>query len=136
MAWVIDTCVLIDIRLDDPAWASRSATRLNAHLKDGLVISPVTFVELAPAFGGDLTLQRGFLTLFSILHDEAWQTADTELCFRLWHDWVQRKRQGHVGKRPVADVLIAAFAARHQGLITRNTADFSQIDPSLILASP
>ena len=49
MAWVIDTCVLIDVRLDDPAWALRSATCLNARQSEGLVISPVTFVELAPS---------------------------------------------------------------------------------------
>ncbi len=33
-------------------------------------------------------------------------------------------------------LLIAAFASRHQGLVTRNTADFGQIHPSLPLISP
>ena len=136
MAWGIDTCVLIDVRLNDPVWALRSAACLNAHQADGLTISPVTFVELGPAFGGDLHLQRTFLTHFGIVHQEPWLDVDTETGFKLWHDWIQRKRQGTAGKRPIADVLIAAFAGRHQGLITRNTADFAQINPSLPLVSP
>ncbi|HTH49599.1 MAG TPA: type II toxin-antitoxin system VapC family toxin [Candidatus Limnocylindria bacterium] len=136
MAWVIDTCVLIDVRLNDPIWALRSATCLNTHMPFGLVISPVTFVELAPAFDGDMALQRQFLTRFGISHEEVWRSADTEQCFRLWHDWIRRKRQGQTGKRPLADALIAAFASRHQGLITRNSSDFAQISPLLPLVCP
>jgi hypothetical protein len=41
-------------------------------------------------------------------------------------DHVAKKRSGHAGKRPVADVLIEAFAQRFQGLITRNSQAFYQ----------
>jgi hypothetical protein len=41
-----------------------------------------------------------------------------------------------VVKRPVADVLIAAFAARFQGIITRNASDFRNILPNLVVIEP
>jgi len=36
----------------------------------------------------------------------------------------------------IADVMIAAFALRFQGLITRNGTDFRNIAPSLRLVEP
>lgn len=41
-----------------------------------------------------------------------------------------------VAKRPVADVLIAAFAERFQGIITRNATDFRNILPALTVVTP
>jgi len=42
------------IGLDDPTFASCSESLLDAKLSEGLLICPVTFVELAPAFSGHL----------------------------------------------------------------------------------
>jgi predicted nucleic acid-binding protein len=39
-------------------------------------------------------------------------------------------------KRPIADVLIAAFADRFQGIITRNAAHFRNIAPALTIVEP
>ena len=61
MAWVVDTSVLLDIHLADPAFSRASAECLSKYCADGLAISPVTYVELAPAFGGDAALQEQFL---------------------------------------------------------------------------
>jgi len=57
MAWVVDTAVLLDVRLADAKFGLSPAQCLEAHLEDGLVISPATSVELAPAFHGDPRLQ-------------------------------------------------------------------------------
>ena len=59
---------------------------------------------------------------------EPWTRQDTENAFHLWADHVAKKRSGQAGKRPVADVLIEAFAQRFQGLITRNTKQFSTVE--------
>ena len=53
MPWVIDTCLLIDIADADPSFAAASAILLDAKRPEGLVISPITYVELAPVFEGD-----------------------------------------------------------------------------------
>ncbi len=61
MAWVVDTSVLLDIHVDDPTFGSRSGQCLVRYLPDGLVICPVSYVELAPAFCGDGSLEQAFL---------------------------------------------------------------------------
>ena len=136
MAWVVDTCVLLDVRMDDPNFGRASAACLEAHSPDGLIVSPISFVEMAPAFRGDDALQSRWLTSLNIAFTESWIDADTLEAHRLWNDFIERRRQGLVAKRPVADVLIAAFALRHQGLITRNTSDFRAICPTLTLVEP
>ena len=54
MTWVVDTCVVLDVLEDDPQFGRASARLLERLLREGLAISPVTMVELAAAFGGDL----------------------------------------------------------------------------------
>jgi hypothetical protein len=49
---------------------------------------------------------------------------------------VQKRRARLALKRPVADGLIGAFALRFQGLLTRNTADFSSLLPGLTILEP
>ena len=59
-AWVVDTCVVLDIALNDAAHGIKSAQLLQSKLRDGLVICGVTFVELAPAFGGQVVVLKRF----------------------------------------------------------------------------
>ena len=136
MAWVVDTCVLIDVLEDDPAFGQVSALALDAHAAEGLTICPVTYAELAPSFNGDQTLQDEFLTGVGVDFHQDWTWEDTLCSHEAWHSFIQRKRKGLVPKRPLADILIGAFAFRHQGLITRNPDDFKAAFPALELRLP
>lgn len=127
MAWEGDTSVRLDVQMNDATFGRASAECLAAHLAAGLVISPVTFVELAPAFDGDISLQEKFLEQNGVEWLEAWTHADTEGAHRLWFDHVKRKRAGHGSRRPVADVFIEAHARRFHGLITRNPKHFTTV---------
>ena len=127
MAWVVDTCVLLDIHSADPQFAQSSADCLATHLSDGLIISPVTYVELAPAFGGDIKLQEQFLAEVGIEWPSPWILQDTMNAHCLWFSHIEKKRSGSESKRPIADVFISAFAQRFQGLITRNPKDFGAV---------
>ncbi len=127
MAWVVDTCVLLDIFSGDPQFAESSAECLARHLSDGLVVSPITFVELAPAFGGNLSLQEQFLAEVGVQWPSLWTVRDTLSAHELWWRHLEKKRQKESLKRLVADVLIQAFARRFQGLITRNPRDFAGV---------
>ena len=42
MAWVIDTCLLIDVAENDPSFGVASATLIDSKRPDGLTICPVT----------------------------------------------------------------------------------------------
>lgn len=138
MAWVVDTCLLLDIGLDDPSFGLKSEVLLAEKSAEGLVVCPVTFVELGPAFAGDLSSQRKFLFNLGVDFEEAWTDRDTDIAAKAWakHILHRRARRSLVSKRPVADVLIGAFALRFDGLLTRNSADFRGLFPKLRVISP
>ena len=138
MAWVVDTCILLDIGLDDPAFGEASETLLQGSAEAGLLVCPVTFIELAPAFGGSLTALRKFLSGLAVDYAALWQEQDTQQAAQAWSRHIARRRvhPARTTKRPVADVLIGGFALRFDGLLTRNTGDFRKLFPSLRLVSP
>ena len=123
MAWVVDTCILIDVLEDDQSFGRPSAQTFDGSFKEGLTICPVTYVELAPAFEGDLSLQDEFLMGVGIdFRQGPWE--DTLRAHEAWNHFICRRRLGLALKRPIADVLIGAFASRHQGLITEKPERF------------
>ncbi len=137
MAWVVDTCVIIDVLDADPDFGLRSARLLDARAADGLVVCPVTYVELAPAFGGNWERQDYFLRQACIQCLEDWTLADTRAAYEAWHRYVVAKRSAATTvRRPIADIQIGAFAQRFQGLITRNQDDFARIFPQMKILSP
>lgn len=136
MTWVVDTCVVLDVLEDDPQFGRASAKLLENLLRDGLAVSPVTMVDLAAAFGGDLADQKHFLDQAGIVHHEAWTAADTEAAHAAWHAYVAARRSQQIPRRPVADLLIGGFAANRRGLITRNAADFRRWFPKLLIREP
>ena len=136
MAWVVDTSVILDLVLSKSPWRAASLDCLRLHLSDGLCICPVTFVEVGPAFGGNPRAAGAFLHVLPISTDEAWTSNDTELAHCLWNNHQVRRRSLNAPRRPVADILIAAFASRFQGLITRNSTDFQKIAPVLTTVDP
>lgn len=136
MPWVVDTCVLIDVAEADPVFGEKSAALLDRLAGDGLVVCPVSYVELGPVFAGDAAGQDFFLNGLGVSWMEPWTAADSRLAREIWTQHVLRRRSGLARRRPVADVLIGAFAQRFQGLITRNEADFQNLVPSLKVLSP
>ena len=136
MAWVVDSCVILDIALNDSVFAKPSARLLDRLGRETLVICPVSLVEVAPCFGGTVENVRQFADLIGINHVWDWMPADTDEAAAAWTRHVSFKRGGHLRRRPVADILIGAFALRAGGLITRNADHFRTVFPSLKLAEP
>ncbi|HSK76056.1 MAG TPA: type II toxin-antitoxin system VapC family toxin [Thermoanaerobaculia bacterium] len=136
MAWVVDTCMLIDILEDDPEFGSVSALSLDTHAADGLVLCPMTYVELAPAFNGDQSLQDEFLMGIGVDFRQDWLWEDSVRAFDAWNTFIQRRRARLAPKRPLADILIGSFASRYDGLLTRNPDDFRSAFPDLQLRVP
>jgi predicted nucleic acid-binding protein len=136
MAWVVDTCMLIDVLDDDPRFGRSSALTLDSYAGDGLVACPLTYAEMAPAFQGDVAIQDEFLHGVGVDFRQDWTWADTRRAHQAWHRLVERRRSRSLPRRPLADILIGAFASRFEGLITRNAGDFESIFPGLHLGRP
>jgi predicted nucleic acid-binding protein len=136
MPWVVDTCVLLDVLEDDPELGLASALALDALAPEGLTLCPVSYAELAPSFEGDSSLQDEFLAGIGVDSRPEWTWEDTLRSHAAWSLFIQRKRAGLLPKRPLADILIGAFASRYQGLITRNPKDFAPVFPDLAFRIP
>ena len=92
MAWVVDTCLLIDVAEADPTFGVASAKLLDLKRAEGLTLCPLTYVELAPVFNGDQTAQKEFLFNLGVNWPEAWTQSDTEQSHRAWHRYVAARR--------------------------------------------
>jgi predicted nucleic acid-binding protein len=136
MAWVADSCILLDIALRDPEFGLPSALLLDELRKDGLVVCPISTVEIAPQFGGKLQNVREFLGLMGVNLAVPWHEGDTESAAAGWTRYVQQKRAGAAGRRPIADLLIGGFACRFQGLVTRNPQHFRSFFAELPIRLP
>lgn len=129
--WIVDTCIVLDVFENDPEFGRNSANLLEDLCGEGLGICPVTMVELSPAFQGDLSEQKKFLSKARISFSTNWSISDTEAAHHAWNDYVNRRRREITPKRPVADILIGAFASNRKGLVTRNAQDFRPWYPEL-----
>jgi predicted nucleic acid-binding protein len=133
---VVDTCVLIDIADDDPEFGERSVECVAARVEQGLLISPVSYVELAPVFEGSRRLLDQFLAGLGIDPSAAFDAAQRDTAFAAWARHISARRARRAARRPVADVLIGAMAMRHDGVITRNGADFLALYPKIRIVDP
>jgi predicted nucleic acid-binding protein len=129
-AWVVDTCVLLDVLLDDPKFAQASESCLIERRDQGLTVCTVTIVELAAALP-DLGQLYDFLADYGVDARDEWRPQDTEAAHSAWRDALSRRRQTGTPRRPIADVFIGAFAQQRAGLITRNPNDFQTLFPKL-----
>ena len=76
MAWVVDTCLVIDVLDADPEYGAISADLLDGKSTEGLFLCPVSFIELAPAFGGELKRQEHFLRQINVDYTQDWTWVD------------------------------------------------------------
>lgn len=138
MAWVVDTNVLFDVALNDPAFGMRSLACLKQHRADGLIVSPITYAELAPLYAGAQAQQDAWLTSLGIGFRTLQTWDDVQCAWTAFGQCVARKKAGagRIPPRRVSDMLVGAFGLRHQGLITRNAADFRTNFPSLPIVTP
>jgi hypothetical protein len=133
---VVDTCVLVDIADDDPEYGRASAACVAKHLREGLLVSPITYVELAPVFDGSTRLLDDFLDGLGVGRHEPFELTDRDVAFAAWARHIAAKRAGEARRRPVAEALIGALAMRSRGLITRNGEDFVSFYPGLRIIDP
>ncbi len=136
MTWVVDTCLIIDVLDNDPSFGADSARLIDKYAQEGLSICPISYIELAPAFLGDRRRQDEFLGAIGINHDTVLDRHFIEAAYYAWNQQVLLKRTKNASRRPVADILIGAFALREKGILTRNPSDFTRIFPKLKVITP
>jgi len=137
MITAVDTSVLLDLLLPDPAFAARSEAALRKASSEGaLIMCEVVYAELAglfPARAALETLLRDTgIQLKPSGPDALWTAGD------LWRRFcLNRPRQAAIARRVAADFLIGAHAMLHaERLLTRDTDFYRAVFAGLRLASP
>lgn len=130
---LFDTNVLLDIATADPVWLPWSEQQFrSAILKCRILINPIIFAELAPAFENeadlDRWLDRAIFERLPIPYSAGWSAAQAFLKYR---------RSGGVKTTPLPDFYIGAHAETEQlTLVTRDANRYRKYFPNVKLITP
>lgn len=130
---LFDTNVLLDIATADPTWLAWSEMQLRIAAANGpILINPIIYAELAPAFASAAELDRWLdPTVFQRLplpYPAGWLAAQAFLKYR---------RGGGRKTSPLPDFYIGAHAEiENLTLVTRDAARYRTYFPSVSIIAP
>ncbi len=132
-ATLVDSCVLLDIALDDVKWAEWSASRLAEAADTGsLVINPIIYAEVSAGYA---TIEEtdDFLPPPDFRREQLPYTAG----FLAGKAFVRYRRAGGTKKSPLPDFYIGAHAAvSGYRLLTRDANRYATYFPKVKLIAP
>jgi len=130
---LFDTNVLLDIATADPQWLSWSEMQFRTAAASGpILINPIIYAELAPAFASAQDLDRwldpAVFQRLPLPYAAGWLAAQAFLKYR---------QGGGVKVSPLPDFYIGAHAeAENLTLITRDAARYRTYFPNVPLITP
>src|SRR6266849_5748680 len=131
--FLLDANLLLDIATADPAWLAWSEGQFRVALAQGpILINPIIYAELAPAFATQTDLERWldpavFLRL-PLPYVAGWSAAQA---------FVKYRRAGGLKTSPLPDFYIGAHAeAEGLTLATRDATRYRTYFPSVALITP
>ena len=130
---LFDTNVLLDIATADPTWLAWSESQLRIAAAQGpILINPIIYAELAPAFGseGDLNrwLDPGVFKRLPLPYAAGWIAAQAFINYR---------KNGGAKSSPLPDFYIGAHAeVENLKLVTRDAARYRTYFPKVTLIAP
>jgi predicted nucleic acid-binding protein len=130
---LVDTCVLVDIILEDPIWCDWSADALTRATDGGpVVINPIIYAEICAGYDriedvDDVLPETNYIRE-PFPYGAAFLTAQA---FKMY------RKNGGTRSAPLADFYIGAHAAVNDyDLLTRDPARFSTYFPRVRLVTP
>ena len=130
---LFDSNVLLDIATADPVWLAWSELQFrNAASQGPILINPIIYAELAPAFSSaadlDLWLDLAVFQRLPLPYAAGWLAAEAFLKYR---------RSGGAKTSPLPDFYIGAHAEIEKWtLVTRDAARYRTYFPNVALIAP
>jgi len=130
---LFDTNVLLDIATADPVWLAWSENQFRTAAAQGsILINPIIYAELAPAFANaadlDQWLAPGVFQRLPLPYAAGWLAAQA---------FVKYRRSGGVKTSPLPDFYIGAQAEiEGRTLVTRDAARYRTYFPNLQIIAP
>ena len=131
--FLFDTNVLLDIATADPVWLAWSENQFRAAAALGpILINPIIYAELAPAFASAADLDRwqdpAVFQHLALPYAAGWLAAQA---------FVKYRRSGGTKTSPLPDFYIGAQAEmENRTLITRDAARYRTYFPTVPLIAP
>jgi predicted nucleic acid-binding protein len=133
MARMLDSNVLLDIVTADARWLDWSKRQFRiAAGEGGVLLNPVIYSELAPAFDSQAALDRwlrpGLFRRLALSYDAAYRAAEAYTIYR---------ERGGTKSSPLPDFYIGAQAEIERlTLVTRDAARYRTHFPKVVLITP
>ena len=130
---LFDTNVLLDIATTDPIWLPWSENQFRAAAVQGpILINPIIYAELAPAFASAADLDRWLdpqvFQRLILPYPAGWLAAQA---------FVRYRRAGGAKTSSLPDFYIGAHAAiEERTLVTRDAAHYRTYFPNVLLIAP
>lgn len=130
---LFDTNVLLDIATADPVWLTWSENQFRtAASQEPILINPIIYAELAPAFASladlDRWLDPSVFQRLSLPYPAGWLAAQA---------FVKYRRSGGTKTSPLPDFYIGAHAeVERLTLVTRDAARYRSYFPNVPLITP
>lgn len=131
--FLLDTNVLLDIATADPTWLAWSEGQFRSAAAQGpILINPIIYAELAPAFATqadlDQWLDPAVFQRLPLPYNAGWLAAQA---------FVKYRRAGGTKDSPLPDFYIGAHSeAEGLTLVTRDAARYRTYFPGVALIAP
>ncbi|MBE1564281.1 type II toxin-antitoxin system VapC family toxin [Nonomuraea africana] len=130
---LIDTCVLLDVLMEDPTWADWSDDAIaQAKTEGSVIINPIIYAEVSVGFDRVENLDD------ALPHTEI-ERVDLpyEAAFLAGKAYLTYKERGGIKSSPLPDFYIGAHAAvESYRLLTRDVQRFRTYFPTIELVCP
>jgi predicted nucleic acid-binding protein len=130
---LFDTNVLLDIATADPVWLVWSENQFRTAASQGpILINPIIYAELAPAFGSEADLEKwldpAVFQRLPLPYAAGWLASEAFLKYR---------RSGGAKTSPLPDFYIGAHAEVEKWtLVTRDGARYRTYFPNVQIITP
>lgn len=133
MAYLVDSCILLDILTDDPQWANLSQNLLDQCGQNGeLFINPIIYTEISVGYTEWAELDK-VIEIMAL----TWEDMPKEALFLAGKAFLSYRRNHGTKNRPMPDFYIGAHAhVNDYVIITRDVSRYKTYFPSVKLVVP